>query len=256
MSAFVEIEGVSYAYNGRLVLDAVSASFEAGELAAIVGPNGAGKSTLLQICTGLRAPLSGACLYQGREIGHWPRRTFAQQVAFVPQTLQMPFPFTAEQVVLMGRSPFGDGLFESAEDIAAAEQAMAATDCLGFRGRDFRALSGGERQRVILAAALAQSPRVLLLDEPTTFMDLKHQVAIYSLLAGLRAQGMLVIAVTHDVNLAAAYADRVLMLKDGRVEAFGPARDVLCEQNIRRVFEVDCALLRQPDGGVWIRYGR
>ncbi len=256
MSGLLELREVAFSYLDQPVIEQVSASFYAGELAAIAGPNGAGKSTLLGVCAGLREPYRGSCLYRGTEVRQWKRREFARQVAFVPQTLKMEFAFTAGQVVLMGRAPYGDGLFESAEDLEAARQAMRMTDALEFWNRDFRTLSGGERQRVILAGALAQSPSVLLLDEPTTFLDLKHQLSIYSLLAELSRKGLLVITVTHDLNLAAAFADRVLVLRGGRAEAMGPVKEVLTGQLIARVFEVPCAI--QSDGGDswWIRYER
>jgi iron complex transport system ATP-binding protein len=256
VSALLELRNVSFSYFGRPVIEQVTAGFEAGELAAIAGPNGAGKSTLLGVCAGLRAPYGGNCLYQGKEVRQWKQREFARQVAFVPQSLRMEFAFTAGQVVLMGRAPYGDGLFESDEDLQAAREAMRMTDALEFWSRDFRTLSGGERQRVILAASLAQSPRVLLLDEPTTFLDLKHQLSIYSLLAELSRKGLLVITVTHDLNLAASFADRVLVLRGGRAEALGPAKEVLTGQLIARVFEVSCSI--QSDGGDswWIRYDR
>ena len=172
---------VGFAYGLR------DATFELAEpgLVAIAGPNGAGKSTLLGIMAGLRSPYSGSCAYAGIEVRRWRRRDFARRVAFLPQMLRLEFPFTAEQVVMMSRTPYGGGWFESPEDHIAVERAMATTDTLAFRSRDFRALSGGERQRVILASALAQQPETLLLDEPTTFLDLKHQLDLYRLLAAL-----------------------------------------------------------------------
>lgn len=246
---------VGLAYNGHPALCDATLEFRAPQLAAIVGPNGAGKSTLLGILAGLRPHYVGECLYRGRELRRWPRRALAREVSYVPQTVRIEFPFTAEQVVLMGRTPHAGGWFESPEDWEAVEQAMRRTDTWGLRGRDFRSLSGGERQLVVLASALAQQPQVLLLDEPTTFLDLRRQLAIYRLLAELSRQGLLVIAVTHDVNLAAAFADRVIALREGRVRADGGPREVLSPQTIREVFGVETHWALGPDGRRWIVYG-
>ena len=189
------------------VLHGLSTTLEASQFVTLVGPNGAGKSTLLSILAGLRRNYSGECHFGDQELRQWSRRLFARAVSFVPQSLDLQFPFTAGQVALMGRTPYCDSLFESPEDLAAVEQAMILTDTAQFRDREFRTLSGGERQRVVLAAALAQQPRVLLLDEPTTFLDLKHQFSIYRLLAKLAGEGLLVIAATHDLGLAVIDAE-------------------------------------------------
>lgn len=181
----------------------------------IAGPNGAGKSTLLGILAGLRHPYFGECQYRGIEIRRWRRRDFARQVAFLPQSMKLEFPFTAEQVVFMGRAPYADGWFESQQDHDAVARAMTTTDTTAFAARDFRSLSGGEKQRIILASALAQEPETLLLDEPTTFLDLKHQLAMYKLLSAL-AKKMLIVAVTHDLNLA-AQMHRQIRIVDGRL---------------------------------------
>jgi iron complex transport system ATP-binding protein len=223
-------------------LSGVSFELNAGEFTAVVGPNGAGKSTLLSILAGLRRNYTGECLYLDAEVKNWQRRKMARAVSFVPQTLEVQFPFTAEQVVLMGRTPHCDGLFESERDLAAVERAMERTDTLAFRSREFRTLSGGERQRVVLASALAQEPSVLLLDEPTVFLDLKHQFALYRLLATLARDGLLVVAATHDLNLAAGYCDRVLVLHRGRIAAAGPPREALDPSTIRDVFDVAATL--------------
>ena len=203
-------------------------------LVAIAGPNGAGKSTLLGIMAGLRHPYSGSCVYGDMEVRRWPRRDFARRIAFLPQMMRFEFPFTAEQVVLMGRTPYGGGWFESPTDFELVEQAMTITDTLPFRARDFRSLSGGERQRVILASALAQKPETLLLDEPTTFLDLKHQISMYRILADLGRQGMLVISVTHDLNLALQFADHALVLDHGRLVSDGAPADVFTTRSLIR----------------------
>jgi iron complex transport system ATP-binding protein len=222
---------------------------------AVAGPNGAGKSTLAGVMAGLRYPYRGSCVYEGTEVRRWPKREFARRVAFLPQSVRLEFPFTAEQVVFMGRTPYAAGWFESHEDRAAVERAMEITDSLVFRDRDFRSLSGGERQRVILASALAQEPQTLLLDEPTTFLDLKHQLSMYRLLSDLARGGMLVVAVTHDLNLALQFSDRVLVLDQGRVAADGATAEVLNAELIERVFAVHAELRPGPHERPWMVYG-
>ena len=207
----------------------------------IAGPNGAGKSTLLGIFAGLRHPYKGECQYRGVEISRWSRREFARKVAFLPQSVKLEFPFTAEQVVFMGRAPYAGGWFESPEDHAAVAHAMSTADAASFATRDFRSLSGGEKQRVILASALAQEPETLLLDEPATFLDLKHQLAMYRLLDTL-AKRMLVVAVTHDLNLALRFSDYVIVLNEGRIAAQGDPKQVLSPSLIHRVFDVHAEL--------------
>jgi iron complex transport system ATP-binding protein len=241
-------------YNGAEVLRGATLEFPGSQFVALAGPNGAGKSTLLGIMAGLRPGYTGNCEYAGTEVRRWTRRDFARRVSFIPQALRIDFPFTAEQVVIMGRTPYCDGLFEAPGDWRRVEEAMSITDTLAFRGRDFRSLSGGERQRVV-ASALAQDPETLLLDEPTTFLDLKHQVAIYRLLAGLARRGLLVIAATHDLNLAASFADRIILLDRGAVAADAPPAEVLAPDTLRAVFGIDPVILRGPEGKPWIWYG-
>ncbi|MCX6621354.1 MAG: ABC transporter ATP-binding protein, partial [Acidobacteria bacterium] len=179
----------------------------------------------------------------------------ARSVSMVPQGLTTIFPFNVEQVVMQGRTPYGDGLFESPEDLRAVEEAMEITESTQFRHRDFRSLSGGERQRVIIASAIAQQPETLLLDEPTTFLDLRHQVSIYRLLGDLCRRGMLVITITHDLNLAAAYAGRVIVLSGGSIQADASAVEVLSEKTVRDVFGVHSEVHQTAAGRPWIVYG-
>lgn len=214
----------------------------------IAGPNGAGKSTLLGILAGLRHPYQGKCEYRGMEVRRWKRHEFARKVAFLPQAVKLEFPFTAEQVVFMGRAPYADGWFESQQDHAAVAHAMAIADTLPFAHRDFRSLSGGEKQRVVLASALAQEPETLLLDEPTTFLDLKHQLDMYRLLADL-GKRMLVVAVTHDLNLALRFSEITIVMQEGRIAAQGPVKEALTPPLIDQVFGVHTEL---RDG--WLTY--
>lgn len=243
-------------YGESHVLCDVTLRFDQPAMVALAGPNGAGKSTLISIMTGLRHGYTGCCRLNGRSVGDWPRRDFARLVAMVPQSLKMDFAFTAEQVVLMGRTPYAGGLFERDEDWAAVRHAMQLTDTEEFASRDFRSLSGGERQRVVVASALAQQPRALLLDEPTTFLDLRHQITIYELLRRLaREEDLLVIAVTHDLNLAASYSDRVVLLRKGAVVADAGPCDALSSARIREVFGVESEWLPRSGGKAWIAYG-
>jgi iron complex transport system ATP-binding protein len=255
LSGAYELRDVGMRYNGTPVLEHVSLRFDKPELVAIVGPNGAGKSTLLNVMSGLRPGFSGECFYRGVDVRKWSRRQFARSVSLVPQGLTMMFPFNVEQVVMQGRTPYGDGLFESADDLQAVEEAMVITESTPFRHRDFRSLSGGERQRVIIASAIAQQPETLLLDEPTTFLDLRHQVSIYRLLGDLCRRGILVITITHDLNLAAAYADRVIVLEGGRLKADASPVEVLSEKTVREVFGVHSEVHQTAAGRPWIVYG-
>jgi iron complex transport system ATP-binding protein len=250
-----ELRGVGMRYGACDVLSQVDLRLDPGRLTTVVGPNGAGKSTLVGIVAGLREGYTGECRFDGVEVAKWNRRAFARRVSFVPQATRVEFPFTAEEVALMGRAPHASGLLESAHDRDAVYDAMHATDTLHLRTRDFRSLSGGEQQRVILAAALAQSPEALLLDEPTTYLDLRHQVSLYRILRELCGRGILVVAVTHDLNLAAAYADRVIVLSAGRIVGDGPPAEAFQSDRLRSVFDVPAELLRAPDGRHWIRYG-
>ena len=240
-------QALGFAYG----LHEASFEFPPSGLITIAGPNGAGKSTLLGILAGLRAPYDGLCTYAGKEVRQWPKREFARKVAFLPQSVRLEFPFTAEEVVLMGRTPYARGWFQTDEDRSAAAEAMTITDTLAFRGRDFRSLSGGEAQRVILASALTQRPEALLLDEPATHLDLRHQLALYRLLGGL-SKSLLVVAVTHDLNLALQFSHRVMVLEDGRIAGDGTPPEVLNPALIARVFGVQATL--HGDARPWMTY--
>jgi iron complex transport system ATP-binding protein len=250
-----QLKEVSVRYDAKEVLSKVRCDFDAGEFVAIAGPNGAGKSTLLGAMSGLRGSYSGSCLYRGKEIRKWDRKAFAREVSIVPQSVRIDFPFTVEQVVLMGRAPFASSLFESDEDRYQVLRVMTLTGTTEFRDRDFRTLSGGEKQRVVVASALAQMPSVLLLDEPAAFLDIEHQIALYRLLRNLCEGGVLVIAVTHDLNLAAAYASRVILLRKGELVADGLPSQVLDTHTLKDVFRVDVQIVTGPTGRPWIQYG-
>jgi iron complex transport system ATP-binding protein len=249
----IELRQAGAGYGGREVLRGINLAMAKGEFVSLLGPNGAGKSTLLHVIAGLR-PYTGSCRLQGCEVREWRRREFARIVAVVPQSVRVEFPFTAREVVLMGRAPHAAWSGESAMDTAAVESAMQRADCTAFASRDFRSLSGGERQRVLLASALAQEPSLLLLDEPATFLDIQHQLLIYRLLRSMAAAGVLVCAATHDVNLAAAFSSRVVVLNGGEIAADGSPEEVLSAALLESVFQVR-GVREDRDGRPWFRYG-
>jgi iron complex transport system ATP-binding protein len=242
-------------YGATEVLRSASLRLERGEFVAIAGPNGAGKSTLLSLIAGLAAPSSGRCLFLGTDTHRWRRIDFARRVAVVMQTEPTAFPFTVEEVVLMGRMPHTSGLYETSEDRAEVESALAATEIKALRGRNFRTLSGGEKQRVLLASALAQKPEVLLLDEPSNHLDIQHQLSLHELLRDLSREGLLVVAVSHDLNLVASYADRIVLMNNGCICADGRPSEVLDSAALESVFHVRVEMHYRPSGRPWMLYG-
>ncbi|HYO83140.1 MAG TPA: ABC transporter ATP-binding protein, partial [Bryobacteraceae bacterium] len=226
MTGLYSLTNVGLTYGASPALQNINLKFGAGEFVAVAGPNGAGKSTLVNVMSGLRAHYTGGCFFRDRELHNWTRKELARCVSVVPQSVRVEFSFTAEQVVLMGRTPHADAMFESKADEEHVRRAMDLTGTAPFRYRDFRTLSGGERQRVIVAAALAQDPEALLLDEPATWLDIEHQISLYRLLRSLAVTGVLVVTVTHDLNLAAAYSDRVVLLETGNLVADGSPAEV------------------------------
>jgi iron complex transport system ATP-binding protein len=246
----VEFDDVAYAYpraerprEGGFSLAGVSFAIEAGEVFGVIGPNSAGKTTLLRLLTRVLQPGRGEVRLAGRPIRHLPHAELARQVAVVPQDAPRPFPFSVEQLVLMGRYPHGPGrFFESGEDRALAVAAMEATGVLHLAALPFEQLSGGERQRAMLARALAQQPRLLVLDEPTSHLDLRYQAETAVLLRRANVErGMTVLLVSHDLDLAAEACDRLLLLGGGRVARVGPPAEVLCRDVLESVF--GCAVV-------------
>jgi iron complex transport system ATP-binding protein len=236
---------------GRLVLHEVSIEAGQGELVAIVGPNGAGKSTLLRVLAGSLAPAQGTIELLGRPLAAFDRRALARTVAVVAQDNPVAFPFTVLEVVLMGRAPhLAPFSFESPNDLAVARGALERLGLLALAGRYVQELSGGERKRVVIARALAQEPKVALLDEPTAFLDLKHVAEIFAIMRELCAgQKLAAIVTLHDLNAAALYADRVLLLKDGAAVASGPPEQVFTRDNLCAVYDTDVYVGRNPATG-------
>jgi len=234
----LQSENVSFRYHAPWVLMHVSFNVEKGSFVGILGPNGSGKSTLLRIMDGMLTPQEGRATMAGRNIRTMSRREIARRVAVVPQDHGGIFAFTAREIVLMGRSPHLDPwAFEGKRDYETVERVMAQTETLGFADRSLDQLSGGERQRVLIARALAQEPRLMLLDEPTAFLDIRHQVEIMNLLKSLiKEEGLTVLAVTHDINLASLYCDRIILLDGGTIHAEGSPTEVMTADNIEAVY--------------------
>jgi len=229
VSARLEAERVGFAYGRRAVLDGVTLDVSPGELVGVIGPNGAGKTTLVRVLAGVLAPSTGVVRLAGRPLRSYRRREVARRLAVVPQDAHVQFPFTALEIVLMGRAAHLPRLgFPRPRDLAIARASMQRLEVGHVEDRSLDHVSGGERQRVLLARALAQEPDVLLLDEPTTHLDLRHQAGIHDVLRELvRTRGTAIVSVLHDLNLAAMYCDRLVLLAEGRVARVGSPAEVL-----------------------------
>jgi ABC-type cobalamin/Fe3+-siderophores transport system ATPase subunit len=254
MSVLLDIEDVVWHVHDRVVLSGVTLHIRAGDVAAVMGRNGAGKSTLLDIVAGLRQPTGGGVRLDGRPAAAWDARDRARLVAHLPQAVRPDLPFLAGELVLMGRYPHVDRWFEAEQDRLAVERAMKRTACWEMRDRPMHTLSGGERQRVLLAACLAQSPRILLLDEPSTHLDIDQQLHCFSLLREESARGVACVAVTHDLNLALAYATRIIVLAHGRVAFDMPVDDAARTTGWLPLLSSRLTLSSTPSGRSWVSY--
>ncbi|MBN1448884.1 MAG: ABC transporter ATP-binding protein [Bacteroidetes bacterium] len=243
------LKDVSFAYDSAPVLDGVSLSIDPGEFIGIVGPNGAGKTTLIRILSGMLAPDAGEALADGSTVARIDTRERARRIALVPQNETVAFPWSVHAMVLLGRHPHRSGLgFERREDFAAAREAMEAMRIEHLAERSVLDLSGGELHRVLIARALAQQTPVLLLDEPNAHLDLRHQVALFELLSRLHGlEGRTIVIITHDLNLAGMYCDRIVLMDDGRIVAFDVPERVLEEELLMQHFGVPVRVQPDPD---------
>ena len=247
----LEATGLRVIYRGATApaLDDVPFTVAAGEFVAVAGPNGSGKTTLMRALLGLVPAMAGQVMLDGRLLGTWTRRALAETIGALPQREEPAFPLTTAEAVLMGRwSRLGPVAPAGADDRAAVAEALARCDLAGFEGRGIDTLSGGEWQRVRLARALVASPRLLLLDEPTAALDMGHEMELFELLRGLVRDGLGVLVITHDLNLAARYADRMVLMHHGRVVASGTPAEVLREELLSETFGWPVAVTRWPDG--------
>lgn len=248
MSPAVEVTSAGYSAGTASLLTEVSLTVEGGSLVGIIGPNGAGKSTLLSLIAGDRPPSAGSVRLNGRAIDDYRPAELARQRAVLPQQTLVPFPFTTRDIVLMGRHPHhGDPDNSRHRDESIAAAAMEETDTAHLAHRVFPSLSAGEQTRVALARVFAQQTPVILLDEPTATLDIRHQEHTMQLLRGRAANRTAIIAVLHDLNLAAAYADRVVLLADGAVAASGPPSRVLDEQLLTTAYDQPMRVMPHPN---------
>lgn len=245
-----EIQNLSFRYPSfsDFELQPTTLSVQKGELVGFLGPNGAGKSTLLKLMAGLLAPREGKVTLEGKPLKDLPARQRARMIAYVPQSTHFTFPLGVMEIVEMGRHPYV-GRFQplGMEDRAVCERALGLCDALEFRDRSYDELSGGERQRVLLASALAQTPKVLLLDEPTLSLDLSHQILLFEIIQKLhREEGLTVVVATHELNLAGRFLERLVLMKGGKVVAQGAPGKALTHENIKTVLGVEVDRLNHP----------
>ena len=244
----ISAQSVVVRLGGNLVVDGATLDLKAGELAVLIGPNGAGKTTLVRALAGL-IPAEGRIAIEGRSLASFAPRERARRIAYLPQGHAFHWPMAVAAVVALGRHPHGD-VFSGVTDAdrAAVERALVATDTVPFAARSVTELSGGERARVALARALASEAPILITDEPTTSLDPRHQLAVMALLANIAHGGAAVLAIVHDLALAARFADRILVMDRGRLVADGAPREVITRERIATVFAVEAEIIESAKG--------
>lgn len=250
----LSVENLSFRYPDVPVLRNLSFELPSGDFLSLLGPNGSGKSTLLRLLDRILLPQSGTITLDGHPMNEFSRRELAKRIAYVPQDTLWVFPYTVLEVVLMGRSPYvGHSGFENDQDLEIARDAMRLTDIAHLADKLITGISGGERQRVLIARALSQQPRILLLDEPNAHLDISHQIEIFQILREENHRRHLtIVSVSHDLNLAAAYSKRTLLLENSGNEgasifALGQPNDVLTQANIERVYQTPVIVDQLPD---------
>lgn len=248
----IRVEAVGKQYGEKTILENISFSIKEREILGIIGPNGSGKSTLLKMLSGVEPPSSGKVYLQDKEVQKYARKEIAKRMAVLQQEALPMIGFTVREVVEMGRFPFQNWLGEDLIDVDfLIESILHKMNLTALSDRHLEQLSGGERQRVGLAKTMAQSPSVLMLDEPTTYLDIGHQIHLMDSIHNWQIEeGMTVISVLHDLNLAALYCDRLLLLNNGRVEAIGTPHEIIHEDLIEEVYGVRPIIMTHPSNGL------
>lgn len=250
--SLLSVDGLSAGYHRQTVLEGISFRLRKGEIVALLGPNGSGKSTLLRTITKTLPVIVGAVHVDGQNLDGLTFQELSRRLAYVPQQESHVFAFTVREVVLMGRLPHSDSLFETREDHLAAARAMRDADCYHLADRAVTELSGGEAQRVLIARALAQDTSLLLLDEPTSHLDVSHQLAIGDLLRGLATKGYGILVAVHDLNWAATFAHRGLLLDRSRLVLDAPMDEILESPRLEETYGVTFQRVRDATGAVHV----
>ncbi len=239
----VETDGVSFAYKDKRVLESITLGFDKGEVVSIIGPNGVGKSTFLHCLNRLLTPSEGKVFVDGKEASEYSLKDLAREMGYVPYSPASNFPLSVIDLVIMGRHPYSR-IGSARDDLKAAHAILEELDIEDLAFRPFSELSAGQRQKVMIARGLVQEPKVLLLDEPTANLDIKHQMEVAGLLKTLSENnGLSVVMVSHELNIAAKYSDRMVLLHEGRVFKAGTPWEVITPENIRQVYSVDADVI-------------
>lgn len=247
MGAILTLKNIFFSYDSRTVLRNINLDISEGETIGILGPNGSGKSTLLKLMDGILVPGQGKVLLKGKPISRYKRIDVAKEIAMVGQEDHFRFPFSVFEVVLMGRFPYtGSYGFENKKDLDVAYNALKLTGTLDLARRSIYEISGGERQRVFLARAIAQEPSIILLDEITSFLDIKFKRDIFILLSSLKKRKISLVIASHDIELMARYCEKIILLKKGQIFAMGKPYQILTEKNISLVYECPVYVDKDP----------